>query len=175
MMSNLIDIDEATQRISIKTSKGAIILLDFMAAFPSMDHVFIWDTLKATGLPLEFIRAIRLLYIENTHFLRLQGTLFEGPPVYIGVRQGCPLSGLLFAICADVLLIRLEKILVGDDELARAFADDTAAVVQDYSKTIGTLTNIFREYASISCLELNIYKTVFIPLWPLSSFRGLEI
>ena len=174
MMSNLIDIDEAAQKISIKTSRGAIILLDFRAAFPSMDHTFIWETLEANGLPPEFIRAVRMLYRENTHFLRLHGSLFEGPTVHSGVRQGCPLSGLLFAICADVLLVRLEKVLLGDDEVARAFADDTAVVVEDYARTIGTLANLFREYASISCLELNISKTVFIPLWPFSSVRGLR-
>ena len=174
MMSNLIDLDEAAQKISIRTSRGAIILLDFRAAFPSMDHDFIWDTLEAVGLPLEFICAIKMLYQGNKHFLRLQGALFEGPTVYSGVRQGCPLSGLLFAICADVLLIRLEKVLTGSDEVARAFADDTAVAVQDYTKTIATLSNLFQEYASISCLELNIQKTVFIPLWPLSSVRGLR-
>ena len=173
-MSNLIDIDEAAQKISIKTSKGAIILLDFRAAFPSMDHGFIWDALEATGLPREFVDAVKMLYRENKHLIRLQGALFEGPTVYSGVRQGCPLSGLIFAICADVLLVRLEKVLSGEDEVARAFADDTAVVVQDYTKTIGTLANLFREYASISCLELNINKTVFIPLWPLSSVRGLR-
>jgi hypothetical protein len=41
MMNNLIDIDEAAQKISVRTSSGAIILLDFRAAFPSMDHDFI--------------------------------------------------------------------------------------------------------------------------------------
>ena len=115
-----------------------------------------------------------MLYTENKHFPRLQGTLFEGPTVYSGVRQGCPLSGLLFAICADVLLIRLEKALNGEDEVARAFADDTAVAVRDYTRTIATLASLFREYASISCLELNISKTVFIPLWPMSSVKHLR-
>ena len=129
-----------------------------------MDHGFIWGALEAMGLPREFIHAVQMLYKDNKHLIRLQGTLYEGPTVRSGVRQGCPLSGLIFAICADVLLIRLEKVLAGEDEVARAFADDTAVVVQDYTKTIGTLANLFQDYASISCLELNIDKTVFIPL-----------
>ena len=96
MMSNLLDIDEAAQKISVKSRRGATLLLDFEAAFPSMDHGFIWDTLKAVGIPIEFINAIRLFYKGNTHLLRLHGSLFDGPTVYCGERQGCP--PLRFAI-----------------------------------------------------------------------------
>jgi hypothetical protein len=174
MMNNLIDIDEAAQKVSINSTRGAILLFDFKAAFPSMDHQFIWDVLDEAGLPLECINAIRILYVRNNHYLRLGGTLFEGPVVHSGVRQGCPLSGLLFAICADVLLIRLRNTLHGEDEVTRAFADDTAVVIADYAKSIGTISIVFSQYAAISGLELNIKKTMFIPLWPVSSIRGLR-
>jgi hypothetical protein len=174
MLSNLIDIDAAAQKISIHSSKGAIILFDFKAAFPSMDHQFIWDILEGSGLPVEFIRAVKMLYRNNKHFLRLHGSLFDGPVVQCGVRQGCPLSGLLFAICADVLLIRLQSTLTGSDEVARAFADDTAIVIADYVKSIPTVSDLFTQYAAISGLRLNVKKTLFIPLWHVSSYGGLR-
>jgi hypothetical protein len=126
------------------------------------------------GIPLEFIDAIRLFYNDNAHFLRLHGSLFDGPTVYCGVRQGCPLSGLLFAICADVILLALKDALRDEDEVARAFADDTAVVVSDYAKSFATIAGVFREYEAISGLELNIKKTVFIPLWPIASENGLR-
>ena len=174
MMENLIDIDVAAQKISVRSSSGAIVLLDFRAAFPSMDHDFIWDTLLAVGLPANFICAVKLLYRDNVHFLRLQGQLFEGPSVHSGVRQGCPLSGILFAICADVLLIRIRSKLQGVDEVVRAFADDTAAAVNDLFASLVTLADLFEEYANISGLELNIKKTVVIPLWPLSNVDDIK-
>ena len=139
-----------------------------------MDHGFIWETLAAVGLPAEFIRAIKLLYQQNRHFIKLRGGLFDGPTIDSGVRQDCPLSGQLFAIRADVILIRLQKLLTGAEEVARAFADDTATVVQDYTRSIGAIANIFKEYELISGLELNIKKTVFIPLWPISSLGRLR-
>jgi hypothetical protein len=90
------------------------------------------------------------------------------------VRQGCPLSGLLFAICADVLLLRLQDALKGEDETVRAFADDTAIVLEDYAWSAPTIDKLFYEFGQISKLELNISKTILIPLWPMSSERGLR-
>ena len=139
-----------------------------------MDRKFIWDILEGSGLPVEFIRAVKMLYSNNKHFLRLHGSLFDGPVVQCGVRQGCPLSGLLFAICADVLLIRLQSTLTGSDEVARAFADGTAIVIADYVKSIPTISDLFTQYAAISGLRLNVKKTLFIPLWHISSYGGLR-
>jgi hypothetical protein len=174
MLMNLIDVDFAAQKISIKSRKGAILLFDFRAAFPSMNHDFIWDTLREVGIPEQFIEAIRTLYRNNKHLLKLRGGIYEGPEVFSGVRQGCPLSGLLFAICADVLLTRLGTVLRNEDEIVRAFADDTAAVVHDYTISIPVLANLFKEYEEISGLALNISKTVFIPLWPMVDARSLR-
>ena len=174
MMTNILDIDTAAQIISVKSTRGAIILFDFKAAFPSMDHSFIWETLLVAGIPLEFVSAIQMLYNNNCHKIRVGDQLYDGPTVRSGVRQGCPLSGLLFSICVDVLLLRLQDVLIKSDEIARAFADDTATVVSDYSVTLPTLALLFHEFEQISRLQLNIDKTVFIPLWPLVSERGLR-
>ena len=138
-----------------------------------MDHGFIWDTLRIGGLPGEFINAIKALYTDNRHIIRMGNADYQGPEVHSGVRQGCPLSGLLFALCADVLLSKLGRLLTRD-EVVRAFADDTAAVIDDYAKHLPMIAKIFEEYRQISGLQLNIKKTVFIPLWKASSIEQLR-
>jgi hypothetical protein len=80
----------------------------------------------------------------------------------------------LFAICADVLLVRLKTVLGNEDEIVRAFADDTAAAVQDYVTSIPVPPKLFKEYEEISGLALNIHKTVFIPLWPIADEKSLR-
>ena len=107
MLRNIIEIDWAAQKVSLLGPRGAIILLDFKAAFPSLDHTYMWQALSALGFPNEFIRVLRTFYTENHHFIKVAGRLHKGPTMRAGVRQGCPLSGILFVICVDVLLRKL--------------------------------------------------------------------
>ena len=161
------------QKVSIKYEVGAIILFDFKAAFPSLDQDFMWDVLETFGIPVAFVNALKLFYKDNTHILR-HGT-YEATSITVrsGVRQGCPLSPILSAICSDVLLQTLAETLEVDDCL-HGFADDTGLVVSEYIKAMPHLSRTFEEYALISALDLNVKKTVFIPLWPTTSLSNVR-
>ena len=173
MINNVVDIDFAAQKVSIQSKRGAILLLDFKAAFPSMSHDFIWDALRAAGIPTQFVSVIKMFYFNNRHKLKVKGKLFDSVSVESGVRQGCPLSGVIFAVCADLLLRRIQSTL-GHADLLRAYADDTAIVIEDYVRSLPYLATIFQEFQTISSMELNIAKTIFIPLWRSSSPRRLR-
>ena len=67
---------------------------------------------------------IGALYSENVCYIRVHGHDFEGFRLEGGVKQGCPLSPLLFATCVDILLRMLSKAV--PDSTTRAFADDIA-------------------------------------------------
>ena len=75
------------------------------------------------------------------------------------------MSGILSAICANVLLVRLQSVLAGRYEITRAFADDTAVVGENYVATILSISVLVAEYGKISGLHLRRKKTIFIPLW----------
>ena len=85
--------------------------------------------------------------------------------MHCGVRQGCPISPLLFAAAVDVLLRRPQQKLPKGHNI-RAFADDIGWVVEEWARDWGLAQDIFHEFAEMSGLELNIPKTVCIPLWP---------
>jgi hypothetical protein len=109
MLHNLLDVDWAAMTISLKHAKGALILFDFKAAFPSVSHPFLHQCLSFLGLPSSALNFIRALYHENICNIRLKGQDFPGFESKGGVRQGCPLSPLLFAVCVDILLCMLAK------------------------------------------------------------------
>ena len=131
MLRNIIEVDWVPQTISLPSKKGAILLFDVCAEFPSLNRSYMWDVLSAVGLPVESVNVMRCFYKHNTHFIKVSNSLHAGPGLYAGVLQGCPLSGLLFAICVDVLLHRINRVL-GNHELLRAYADDIALVLMDY-------------------------------------------
>ena len=173
MLGNVVDVAFAAQKISLKTKAGAIILFDFKAAFPSLSHDYMWDTLEAIGIPAQYVKAIKLLYAKNKHLIKVLGETFPSVTVRSGVRQGCPMSPILFALCADILLREVADTLRGDS-VVRAFADDTAVVVENYITALPTLCRIFNEFHAISALSLNIDKTVLIPLWPRANEKNVR-
>lgn len=169
MLQNVLEIDFHSLRITMNRKKGAIVLFDFAAAFPSMDHQFMWDVLEAVGIDAGVIGAIKKFYINNYHWLRLKNGTFPSVDVGSGVRQGCPLSPILFAVCADVLLRKLADALstngkISDNSIC-AFADDTAVTVENMEEALPKLHQLFNEYEAVSGLALNADKTVLIPLW----------
>ena len=95
----MVQIETAAIESMLASNNAAMVFLDFAAAFPSIAHAFLFATLTAMGLPDFFVKAVFALYQNNIQSLRISGEVFIGFCVTAGVRQGCPLSGILFCIC----------------------------------------------------------------------------
>ena len=110
------------------------------------------------GLPFWLIAAVTgLLHMVTVRPLLPDGL---GGPIQIhrGVKQGCPLSPLLFVLCYDVLLTFLAE---HPDHEDYAFADDLAVGVDDIPKLVPLLTEI-SAFSSFSGLGLNMDKTCLL-------------
>ena len=163
MLHNIIDIDTTAMTVSLQHEHGTLILFDFKAAFPSISHPFLLQCLSMLGLPKEAMNFIQSMYHHNKCVLRIQGQDFPGFALLGGVRQGCPLSPLLFAVCVDILLRRIMHEIPSCT--CKAFADDIAAVITKWELHGPILERMFAEFQLISNLSLNISKTVCMPLW----------
>jgi hypothetical protein len=173
IIKNLIDVDTEAMTISLKSDRGAIILFDFKAAFPSISQEYIHRVLQRTGMPEGCQRLVRSLYNDSKCLIACGGGLYPGFELTAGVRQGCPLSPLLYAIAADLMLTTLTRCCAGGT--IRAFADDTATVVTEFWRDAPLIQNAFNEFERISGLALNHAKCVIIPLnvLPLVEFQSL--
>ena len=169
MLNNIIDIDYHAMTVSLTSSKGAVIFFDFKAAFPSVSHDFLRRSLAHIGMPHSAMSFIGALYDHNMCNISFKGSIYEGFLMECGVRQGCPISPLLFAAAVDILLRKLQKDIPGSANCA--FADDIALVIDRWKEEGGVARVIFEEFRKMSGLELNIPKTFVVPLWPKGTFE----
>ena len=172
LLANVVDIDFEAMRVSLSHSRGVLVLFDFRAAFPSLAHDYLWKVLEKLGMPPPLIRALRCFYVNNVHTMKLKGRRFPSITSQSGIRQGCPLSPLLFAIVVDLFLRRLDTLF--PHECTRAFADDIAMVLHNFDSSADLLMSEFRKFGAISGLHLGMSKTILIPLWTFDerSFKG---
>ena len=121
------------------------------------------EDLAAAGLPHWLLQYAGLLYEHNRCRLVVDGSTHEGFTAAAGIRQGCPLSPILFAVAMDILLRRLGRTVPGIT--TRAFADDVAAVVRDLAVAAPLLHSVFVDVGRLSGLHLNLPKTFMVPLF----------
>jgi hypothetical protein len=135
-----------------------VLFLDTKKAFDSVDHRFVHKMLKKIGLPGWMRNTIHGL-MTNVKVRPVFATKAEHDiSILRVVKQGCPLSPLLFALCYDMLLQQLAK---KDDHDAYAFADDLALDAASIRPIISALRTI-QKFADFSGLGLNLDKTVVI-------------
>lgn len=163
MLKNTIEIEHAAMMYSLREDDAAIILFDFTAAFPSVSRQYLRAAATLAGFPLVALGVVDSLYHNTVAQLLLHGCLYGHVPLQAGIRQGCPLSPLLFALASDSLL----RIIVRrhPTTTTRAFADDTAMTVTSWSREWRRIFKTFEAYRLVSNLALNMEKTVVIPLW----------
>ena len=116
----------------------AILSLDQEKAFDRVDWSFLYSTLSKMGFGPVFIWWVRLLYtdIQSSVFLNVYTTKPFKPSR--GVRQGCPLSPLLYILTMEVLVVNIRNNfdIIGlripnfpNLPVLSLYADDTSVVV----------------------------------------------
>ena len=89
--------------VSNKLNKhSSVISLDFLKAFDRLDWDFIFLALEKFGYGENFIH-IKVCYSNIQSKIKINGLLSDLFTLMRGVRQGCPLSMLLYIIAAEVL------------------------------------------------------------------------
>ena len=116
--------------------------------------------LQAFGAPPFVITAMTNFYRRNTMTIKVDNTLYEGFTATRGIRQGCPLSPLIYAISTDSLMRILQQEL--PNSMARAFADDTAIVLSSWSRQSGKMNRIMSTFSDITTMRINNSKTIAI-------------
>ena len=99
----------------LKGKNHMIITTDAEKAFDKIQHPFMIKTLQKMGIEGTYLNIVKAIYEEPIANIILNGEKLKAFPLRSGIRQGCPLSPLLFNIVLEVLstAIREEKEING--------------------------------------------------------------
>lgn len=78
--------------------------LDLRNAFGSIPHEAIYTTLAHMGFPVPLITLLKAAYDDSTTTIRTQEGETSPIPIKSGVKQGCPISAILFNLTAELLI-----------------------------------------------------------------------
>ena len=144
---------------------GAALFIDFRKAFDTIEWNFLTDTLNNFNFGADIQNWVRIFYNNVTSCVLNNGHASEFFPLEKGVRQGCPLSGLLFVTAIEVLANAIKNkatikgIKVDQKEIkVSLYADDTTVFVRDL-ESITHLLALLNDFKILSGLEINTSKT----------------
>ena len=132
-----------------------IFFMDTKKAFDSIHHEFIIEAMRWVGLPEWVMNVVRAML----HGVKVTPFFGERSGVWIkihrGVKQGCPLSPWLFAICMQALIFKLNKVK-GTEPFA--YVDDLAIGAPNF-KRFAKCMRIILKFTRVSGLGVNFDKT----------------
>ena len=148
-----------------QASSSFSIAVDFEKAFDSLNHDYLLSVLQLFKFPDKFILLITKFLSLGKSCLRSSGVLSTSFSVERGVRQGDPLSGLLFVIALEPLLCALYEERysyapkIGHYAISHsAFADDLTVFCRKATK-VKIIYNLLTLFERASGLRVNNLKT----------------
>ena len=146
--------------VELLNKSRCLVALDFSKAFDKVDRKYMFSLVDKIGMDSFSVAAVKTLYNETVSVLEVNGVLSHPINVERGVRQGCPLSALLFILCIEPLLqkIKLSKHVKGFMSYKTvAYADDISCLVK--RKSVEALFDIVSDFCDKTQLSINVNKS----------------
>ena len=166
MANNIRLVNDIIELFDRNDNSGMLLSIDFRKAFDTVEHSFLFKILEWYGFGNSFIRWILTMYNSPTACVKNNGHLCDDFSLSRGIRQGCPLSSLLFNLSVEILAMKIRQ-----DESIKGFhfgnhskaitisqyADDTILFLNDENETMYAL-DMVADFGLVSGLKLNRQK-----------------
>ena len=159
---------------------GILLFLDFQKAFDSVEWNFMFRVLKMFNFGETFIEWVRILYENPIFRLKNNGWVSKTCKMHRGIRQGCPISAMIFLFVTEILAIQIRNNkdirgfnIAEDDEHVNDIkivqhADDCTLPLRDELSMEVAIGEI-NKFSNVSGMKLNVSKTECVLLGKLKN------
>ncbi len=174
LVSDIIDYYDAMDK------SGVLISIDFKKAFDSLEWKFIFKSLQAFKFGQSFINWIKTIYNCPEACVKNNGYLSDTFKLSRGIRQGCPVSALLFILSVEILAVKIRKctsikgFVFNIDKkpiTISQYADDAVIFLNGKSE-ICSAFNIISQFGQFSGTKLNVEKCEGLWLGSLKNYQN---
>ena len=159
ILQNLIDY------INKNDYQALVLFFDNEKAYDRISHRFLIKTLRHFGFGDDFINWIQIIYKDSFSSVKVIGFSTKYFPIERGLRQGCPLSSLLYVLCAEVLglEIRSNRKIVGvkynnKEHKELRYADDLSIAITEM-ESIDAIFETLGKFGKATNSKINVDKT----------------
>jgi hypothetical protein len=171
ILEGVVTLHETIHELHRKKLSGIILKLDFEKAYDKVNWDFLQQVLRMKGFSEKWCLWIDKLIKEGNVCVKVndeEGHFFQSKK---GLRQGDPLSPMLFNLIADMLAVLIERSkdqnlfegliphLVEGGLSILQYADDTILFVEDDLEKAKNLKLVLCAFEKLSGLKINFHKS----------------
>ena len=149
--------------INVKKKPLYVCFIDFKKDFDKVSYALLWQKLVNYGIDGKFINIIKSMYSKVKSCVRSNDGLTEFFPYNKGLRLGCLLSPLLFALFLNdlnnFLLKESSGITIWDIQICAMLYADDLILLAESEQDLQSQMDSLGTYADIFQMEVNQKKT----------------
>lgn len=159
-------LSDVISHLGITQSPGIMLKMDLRKAYDHVDWHFLLHTLSAFGFGKYFLTWMEILLTQSSTAIKVNGFVTDFFRIGRSLRQGCPLSPLLYTLSTEPLCLALTKaphisrLFVAQTFVPTVFqhVDDNTLMLSSES-SITEVIKIYDAYGSASGAVINIDKS----------------
>jgi hypothetical protein len=171
ILEGVVILHETIHELHRKRQKGLILKLDFEKAYDKVNWDFLQQVLRMKGFSAKWCQWIDKVVVGGSVCVKVNDEMGHYFQTKKGLRQGDPLSPILFNLIADMLAVLIERSknrdyfnglvphLVEDGLSILQYADDTILFLEDDLEKAKNLKMVLCAFEKLSGLKINFHKS----------------